>query len=120
VSNLPIRAIGIVRTPYTEREHTPPQPVFHRETVGRVELDARYVDALDGLDGFSHRDTGTPAGTVATVEHGGVMSTVRVTLQGGETITAAITREAAEELQLASGTNVTVLVKATDVMLAVE
>lgn len=59
-------------------------------------------------------------GTVTSVEHGGVMSTVRVTLRGGDTITAAITREAAEELGLAAGGEVTVLVKATEVMLAVE
>jgi molybdopterin-binding protein len=59
-------------------------------------------------------------GTVAGVEHGGVMSTVRVTLNGGDTITAAITREAVEELELAPGSAVTVLVKATEVMLAVE
>lgn len=48
------------------------------------------------------------------------MSTVRVTLRGGDTITAAITREAAEELELAAGSRVTVLVRATEVMLAVE
>ena len=59
-------------------------------------------------------------GTVAAVEHGGVMSTVRVTLGGGDTITAAITREAAQELELAPGSAVVVLVKATEVMLGVE
>jgi molybdate transport system regulatory protein len=58
--------------------------------------------------------------TVEAVEHGGVMSTVQVTLAGGETITAAITREAAEELGLAPGTAVSVLIKATEVMLGVE
>jgi hypothetical protein len=35
-------------------------------------------------------------------------------------VTAAITREAAEELALAKGTRVTVLIKATEVMLAIE
>ena len=59
-------------------------------------------------------------GTVAAVDHGSVMSTVRVTLTGGDTITAAITREAAEELGLEQGTPVTVLIKATEVMLGVE
>ena len=59
-------------------------------------------------------------GTVAAVEHGGVMSTVRVTLAGGDTITAAITREAAQELELAPGGPVVALVKATEVMLGVE
>jgi molybdopterin-binding protein len=60
------------------------------------------------------------AGTVADVQLGGIMSAVKVTLQSGETITAAITREAAEELALATGTQVTVLIKATEVMLAIE
>jgi molybdate transport system regulatory protein len=59
-------------------------------------------------------------GTVAAVEHGGVMSTVKVTLSGGDNITAAITREAAEDLGLAPGVAVTVLVKATEVMLGVD
>jgi molybdopterin-binding protein len=59
-------------------------------------------------------------GTVAAAEHGGVMSTVKVTLSGGDSITAAITREAAEDLGLAPGSAVTVLVKATEVMLGVD
>ncbi len=59
-------------------------------------------------------------GTVESVQLGGIMSAVKVALRSGETITAAITREAAEELALASGTNVTVLIKATEVMLAIE
>jgi molybdate transport system regulatory protein len=59
-------------------------------------------------------------GTVAAVEHGGVMSTVKVTLSGGDNITAAITREAAEDLGLAPGLAVMVLVKATEVMLGVD
>ncbi|MBX7160781.1 MAG: TOBE domain-containing protein [Acidimicrobiia bacterium] len=60
------------------------------------------------------------AGTVAEVVHGTVMTKVKVTLAGGETITAAITREAAEELDLVPGSAVTALVKATEVMLAVD
>jgi molybdopterin-binding protein len=60
------------------------------------------------------------AGTVTEVQLGGIMSSVKVTLRGGDSITAAITREAAEELGLREGTPVTVLVKATEVMLAIE
>ncbi|HWS44636.1 MAG TPA: TOBE domain-containing protein [Acidimicrobiia bacterium] len=59
-------------------------------------------------------------GTVQDVQLGGIMSSVKVALRSGEIITAAITREAAEELELAQGTEVTVLVKATEVMLAVD
>src|SRR5262249_40803270 len=60
------------------------------------------------------------AGTVDDGHRGGIMAAVKVKLGTGETITAAITREAAEELALAKGSSVTVLVKATEVMLAIE
>ena len=60
------------------------------------------------------------AGTVESVDTGGVMATVKVTLAGGEEVTASITREAVEELGLAAGRPVTVLVKSTEVMLAVD
>jgi molybdate transport system regulatory protein len=57
-------------------------------------------------------------GSVVDVHHGESISTVKVALLGGEVITSAITREAAEDLGLVPGTEVTVLVKATDVALA--
>jgi len=59
-------------------------------------------------------------GTVAAVEHGKVMSSVKVTLPDGQAITAAITREAAEELGLAPGTLVVAVIKATEVMIGLE
>jgi molybdate transport system regulatory protein len=60
------------------------------------------------------------AGNVEDVQLGGIMASVKVKLGTGEIITAAITREAAEELGLAAGMDITVLVKATEVMLAVD
>jgi molybdate transport system regulatory protein len=48
------------------------------------------------------------------------MSVVKVQLDGGQAITAAITREAADDLGLAAGAKVTVLVKSTEVMLATD
>ena len=59
------------------------------------------------------------AGTVISVNPGSVMTTVKVDVSGQE-VTAAITKEAAEDLGLAAGVPVTVLVKSTEVMLAVE
>ena len=59
------------------------------------------------------------AGTVISVNPGSVMTTVKVDVSGQE-VTAAITKEAAEDLGLAAGVAVTVLVKSTEVMLAVE
>jgi molybdopterin-binding protein len=58
--------------------------------------------------------------TVVSVQHGSVMSTVKVELSSGDVITASITLEAAQELGLEPGTAVTVLVKSTEVMLGVD
>jgi molybdopterin-binding protein len=60
-------------------------------------------------------------GTVTEVKLGTVMATVKVRLDGGEQIvTASVTKEAVEELGLVPGTPATVLVKSTEVMLAVD
>ena len=48
------------------------------------------------------------------------MAVVNVTLDGGQLITSSITREAVDDLGLVEGTAVTVLVKSTEVSLAVE
>ena len=60
------------------------------------------------------------AGIVSSIQLGEAMAVVKVTLDTGQSITASITREAAEDLDLAEGTAVTVLVKSTEVMLAVD
>jgi molybdate transport system regulatory protein len=59
-------------------------------------------------------------GTVEQIRTGQVMASVKVTLAGGDVITAAVTAEAVEDLGIAPGSSVTVLVKATEVMLAVD
>lgn len=59
-------------------------------------------------------------GTVASVEVGAVMTIVKVDLDGGQQVTASITRDGAEDLGLQVGQPVVALVKATEVMLGVE
>ena len=59
-------------------------------------------------------------GEVEDVKLGGIMASVKVRLTSDELITAAITREAAEEMHLAPGMDITVLVKASEVTLALE
>jgi molybdopterin-binding protein len=60
-------------------------------------------------------------GRVTSVQQGEAMAVIKVALDGGgQAITASITREAIQDLGLAEGTPVTVLVKSTDVSLAVE
>ena len=56
------------------------------------------------------------AGTVTGVKLGTIMSEITVDV-AGQTVVAAITRGSAEELGLAEGDRVTVLIKATEVML---
>ena len=58
--------------------------------------------------------------TVQDVDEGTVMAMVKVALGDGQMITAAITREAVQDLSLTAGDQVTVLVKATVVMLGKE
>ncbi|MFC7884600.1 molybdopterin-binding protein [Streptomyces sp. NPDC057376] len=57
-------------------------------------------------------------GTVTAVTPGEAMATVRVRLSGGQDITAAITRDAADDLAPTAGSAVRVLVKSTEVSLA--
>lgn len=59
------------------------------------------------------------SGTVETVDHGVVTSTVKVRLGGGDVVTSSITKEAAEELGIGVGSEVTVVIKSSDVMIAV-
>ncbi|MFJ2828374.1 molybdopterin-binding protein [Streptomyces sp. NPDC087263] len=57
-------------------------------------------------------------GTVTAVTPGEVMATVKVRLDGGQDLTAAITLEAVKELGLAEGSAVRALIKSTEVSLA--
>jgi molybdate transport system regulatory protein len=57
-------------------------------------------------------------GTVTAVTPGEVMAVVKVRLTGGQDVTAAVTIEAVDELNLAPGASVYALVKSTEVALA--
>ena len=59
-------------------------------------------------------------GTVVGVKSGPVNSMVRVDIGGGTVVTSMITTDAATALGLAEGAPVTVVVKATDVLLGVD
>jgi molybdopterin-binding protein len=54
--------------------------------------------------------------TIETVTHGEVMSTIKVVLPDGQHLTAAITKDAAVDLDLARGDDVLVIIKSTEVM----
>ncbi|HEY1488135.1 MAG TPA: TOBE domain-containing protein [Micromonosporaceae bacterium] len=57
--------------------------------------------------------------TIFEVEPGAVMTVIRATIAGGDTITAAITKDGADDLELAPGDPVTMLIKSTDVGIGV-
>lgn len=59
-------------------------------------------------------------GTIVSITEGEAIAVVKIELEGGQTITSSITREAATDLELAVGGVVTALVKSSDVALAVE
>lgn len=59
-------------------------------------------------------------GTVTAITRGEAMAVIRVRLNGGDEMTSSITRAAADDLGLAEGSAVKVLVKSTEVTLRVE
>jgi molybdopterin-binding protein len=59
-------------------------------------------------------------GTVVDVKKGATTAHVRVDIGSGQIVTSAITNEAVEELGIEAQGRVTVVVKASDVMIAVD
>jgi molybdopterin-binding protein len=57
------------------------------------------------------------SGTVTAITPGAVNGTVKVDIGGGNIITSSITEEAIADLGLAIGDSVTVIVKASDVLI---
>jgi PadR family transcriptional regulator AphA len=57
-------------------------------------------------------------GTITAVAYGAVMSTIKATLADSQGLTAAITKDAAEDLDLAPGDPAVMIVKATEVIVA--
>ena len=59
-------------------------------------------------------------GQIVDVKKGATTSHVRVEIAPGQTITASITNEAVDELGLKIGMTATAVIKASDVMIAVD
>ena len=60
------------------------------------------------------------AGTIETVRKGATTSHVRIDIGGGVIVTASITNQAVDELGLVAGGRASAVVKASDVMVAVD
>jgi len=59
-------------------------------------------------------------GKILDVKKGATTSHVRVEIAPGKVVMASITNEAIDELGLQAGANATVVIKASDVMIAVD
>ena len=59
-------------------------------------------------------------GTVVEVKKGATTSHVRVDIGGGQIVTSSITNEAVDDLGIKAGSKATVVIKASDVMIAVD
>jgi len=59
-------------------------------------------------------------GTVVEVKKGATTSHVRIDIGGGNIITSSITNEAVDDLGIKAGGKATVVVKSSDVMIAVD
>jgi PadR family transcriptional regulator AphA len=57
-------------------------------------------------------------GTITAVAYGAVMSTIKATIADSQTLTAAITKDAAQDLDLAPGDRAVMIVKSTEVIVA--
>ncbi|MEE1816180.1 TOBE domain-containing protein [Streptomyces sp. SP18ES09] len=71
--------------------------------------------ATGPVEGISIRNQLT--GSVTEVSTGGAMGSVKVSVAGGE-LTAAITKDAVEDLGLNAGSSVVALIKSTEISLA--
>jgi molybdopterin-binding protein len=59
-------------------------------------------------------------GAVVEVKKGATTSHVRVDIGGGQVVTSSITNEAVDDLGVKAGDKVIVVIKASDVMIAVD
>lgn len=52
MADISYHPIGVIRSPFSQQQGTPIQPVFAGPARGRVEVDPRYREALADLAGF--------------------------------------------------------------------
>jgi len=48
-----MRPIGVIHSPFTEKEHTPIQPT-RSQAIGRVEVASEFAEGLQDIEGISH------------------------------------------------------------------
>ncbi|MEV4916374.1 TOBE domain-containing protein [Streptomyces tirandamycinicus] len=90
--------------------------IFPGGAVSALVKASEVALAASRVEGLSIRNQ--LPGTVTSVTPGAAMATVRLRLDGGQDLTAVITKEALEELGLAAGSPAVALVKATEISLS--
>ncbi|MCX4671892.1 TOBE domain-containing protein [Streptomyces sp. NBC_01381] len=89
---------------------------FTEGSVVKILVKSTEVSLATGpVQGVSIRNQ--IAGTVTDISTGGAMASVKVDVEGGA-LTAAITKDAVADLNLASGSPVVALIKSTEISLA--
>lgn len=53
MTDYPMKPIGLIHTPFTDKAQTPIQPV-RSQAIGMVEVYPEYADGLLDIEGFSH------------------------------------------------------------------
>ena len=82
-------------------------------------IKAPWVVLMTGAAEFRFSARNQLKGKVARISRGAVNSQVTVTLAGGAAVNAVVTNEAADELKLGVGAEVTAMFKASHVLLGV-
>jgi len=119
-------AINKVITRLQADRASEPVAMWRREQARAV---ARFLDELSGNDSAlkAENDFGDAIqlsarnqirAVVESVKHGDVLSSVKLRVEDNQMMTATITREATDELSLATGTPILAVCKATDVLVA--
>lgn len=49
-----MQPIGTIHSPFTSLQDMPIQPKGAKDTIGTIQIDEKYQDGLQDLDGFSH------------------------------------------------------------------
>jgi tRNA-Thr(GGU) m(6)t(6)A37 methyltransferase TsaA len=49
-----IEPIGVIHTPYSEKDNCPIQPLYAPDSIGRVEVFEKYAAGLKDIETFSH------------------------------------------------------------------
>lgn len=78
---------------------------------------APWVILMTDTEGVTFSARNQLPGTVVAIIEGAINAAVRVRLDGGEVVTAVITKEAVKELALEAGKTVIAMVKASNVIL---